>query len=424
MPAVLNTEESAALAAVDEDAVAATLLDLLAVPSVTGSAAESELQHRLAGHLDRLGLDVDLWSMDLPTLRADPGFPGTEVPREEAWGLVATSPEGGDGPTMILQGHVDVVPPGDLARWEGDPFTPRVRGDVVHGRGACDMKAGLVANLAALAAIRAAGVRLHGRVAGHFVVGEEDGGIGAFGTLRRGHSGDACVISEPTGGTLVTANGGALTFRIEVPGLAAHASTRDAGVSAIDAYAPIGAALARLEARRNTGPDALMAEYPIPYSVSVGTLRAGDWASSVPDLLVAEGRLGVRLGEEPAAARADFERCVAEACAGHPWLRDHPAVVTWPGGQYASGRLDDGHPLRGLVAAAHADATGLPRPRERGAPYGSDLRLYAAAGIPTVQFGPGDVRLAHGNREQVSVSETVAVSRALVLAVLRTVGTE
>jgi acetylornithine deacetylase len=79
---------------------------------------------------------------------------------------------------------------------------------------------------------------------------------------------------------------------------------------------------------------------------------------------------------------------------------------------------------RDLVAAAHADATGLPRPRERGAPYGSDLRLYAAAGIPTLQFGPGAVRLAHGNREQVSVSETVAVSRALVLAVLRTVGTK
>lgn len=424
MAPALSTEESAALAAVDEAAVAQMLLELLAIPSVTGSAAESELQHRLARQVDRLGLDVDLWSMDLPTLRAHPDFPGTEAPRDEAWGLVATTSGGDDGPTMILQGHVDVVPPGDLQRWDGDPFAPRVVGNVVHGRGACDMKAGLVANLAALTAIRTSGARLHGRVATHFVVSEEDGGLGAFATLQRGHTGDACIITEPTSGALVTANAGALTFRIEVPGQATHASTRDAGVSAIDAYLPIHQALARLETRRNAVVDPLMAEAGIPYALSVGALRSGDWASSVPDRLVAEGRVGVRLGEDPAEAIADFETCVAQACADDPWLRDHPAVVTWPGGRFASGRLPAGHPLGDLVRGAHADAVGGPPVREHGAPYGSDLRLYAAADIPTLQFGPGDVRLAHSAREQVSLPEVVAVARTLVLAVLRTVGTK
>lgn len=424
MTAVLSAEERAALEAVDETAIAGLLRELIAIPSVTGSAAESEMQHRLAGQLDRLGLDVDLWPVDLPALRAHPGFPGTEAPREEAWGLAAITPGGDDGPTMILQGHVDVVPPGDLQKWDGDPFVPRVVGDVVHGRGACDMKAGLVANLAALTAIRASGARLRGRVAAHFVVGEEDGGLGAFATLQRGHTGDACIITEPTGGTLVTANAGALTFRIEVPGQATHASTRDAGVSAIDAYLPLHQALARLESRRNTATDPLMTEYTTPYALSIGTLRAGDWASSVPDRLVAEGRLGIALGEDPAAAVADFETCVAEACAQDPWLRDHPAIVTWPGGRFASGRLPAGHPLGALVRDAHADAVGGPRVRERGAPYGSDLRLYAAADIPTLQFGPGDVRLAHSAQEQVSVPEVAAVARTLALAVLRTVGTE
>ncbi|WP_194918379.1 ArgE/DapE family deacylase [Catenulispora rubra] len=426
MPPTLTADESAALAAIDEPGIATTLRDLIAVPSVTGSAAESELQHTLARRLDQLGLDVDLWPMDLPELRADPAFPGTEAPRQEAWGLVATTPEHADGPTVILQGHVDVVPPGDLALWDGDPFTPRVTGDavtgeVIHGRGACDMKAGLAANLAALAAIQASGVRLRGRVAAHFVVGEEDGGLGAFGTLRRGHVGDACIITEPTSGTLATANAGALTFRIDVPGKATHASTRDAGVSAIDAYLPVHAALAQLETRRNdrAALDPLMAEYPIPYALSVGTVQAGGWVSSVPDLLVAEGRLGVRLGEDPAAARADLESCIAEVCARDPWLRDHPAVVAWTGGQFASGRLPADHPLRDLVQTAHADLTGGPRPRERGVPYGSDLRLYAAADVPTLQFGPGDVQLAHSPREQVSVAEIVAVARTLVLTVLR-----
>ncbi|MBT3165659.1 ArgE/DapE family deacylase [Streptomyces sp. Vc74B-19] len=421
---MLTDDEAAALAAVDEAATARTLKELISVPSVTGSAAESELQHQLAGRLEWLGMDVDLWSMDLPALRADPGFPGTEAPREEAWGLVGTTPDGGDGPTLILQGHVDVVPPGDLAAWDGDPYVPRVTGDVVHGRGACDMKAGLAAHLAALAAIRAAGIRLRGRVAAHFVVGEEDGGLGAFGTLRRGHGGDACVIAEPTAGTLITANAGALTFRIAVPGKAAHGSSREQGVSAVDAYLPLHRALAALEAERNRDPDPLLAEYPIPYGLSVGTLRAGDWASSVPDLLVAEGRFGVRLGEDPARARAALERCVAEACAADPWLRGHPATVTWPGGQFASGMLPEGHPLADAVAGAHTDATGGPAPRRRGATYGSDLRHYTGAGIPALQYGPGDIAVAHSEREHVSVREVVEAARTLVLTVLRTVGTK
>jgi acetylornithine deacetylase len=419
----LTRAESDTLAAVDEAAIATTLPELLAIPSVTGTAAESQAQHWLARRLRGLGLDVDLWSMDLPALQGDADFPGFEAPRDEAWGLVGVTGEG-DGPTVILQGHVDVVPPGDLARWEGDPFTPRTVGGVVHGRGACDMKAGLVANLAALAAIKASGVRLRGRVAAHCVVSEEDGGLGAFGTLRRGHTGDACIITEPTSGNLITANAGALTFRIEVPGQATHASTRDAGVSAIDAYLPIHRALARLEAVRNRAPDPLLARYGVPYALSVGKLCAGDWASSVPDLLVAEGRLGVRLGEDPAVAREQLESCVAETCAADQWLRDHPATVAWTGGQFASGQLKDGDPLRGLVQTACADATGRPRPEECGAPYGSDLRLYAAAGIPTLQFGPGDVRLAHGPGEQVPLAEVVDVTRTVVLAVLRAVGTD
>ncbi len=116
---MLTDEESAALAAVDEAGTARTLMELISVPSVTGSPAESELQHQLAGRLEWLGLDVDLWSMDLPALRAEPDFPGTEAPREEAWGLVGTTPDGGDGPTLILQGHVDVVPPGTWPRGTG-----------------------------------------------------------------------------------------------------------------------------------------------------------------------------------------------------------------------------------------------------------------------------------------------------------------
>jgi acetylornithine deacetylase len=419
----LSPTERRALTAVDAADAVALLVELVRVPSIGGTDAEADIQHRLAKRLMDLDLDVDLWPLDLPALSETPGFPGTECARTEAWGLVGTAPGATAVPSLILQGHVDVVPPGDLARWSGDPFDPVVSAGRIAGRGTCDMKAGVVANLAALAAVRRAGVVLRDSFALHFVIGEEDGGLGAVGTLARGHTGRACVITEPTSGTLITANAGALTFRIEVPGIATHGSTAYAGHSAIDAYLVIHQALARLQERRNRLVEPLMTEYPVAYPISVGRLSAGDWPSSVPDLLVAEGRMGTRIEEQPTDARAALEQAVADAAAADPFLRRHPPRVLWGGGQFAGGHLPTPSGLREMVATAHADALGRSRPRERGAPYGSDLRLYQGGGIPTLHYGPGDVRLAHGPDESVSVEELLTVTSVLVLAILRACGT-
>jgi acetylornithine deacetylase len=419
----LSSVEERALAAVDSAAIVGELTELLAIPSVGGADAEADIQQVLAQRLDRLGMDVDLWGMDLPALAATPGFPGVEVERGEAWGVVGTRPGESDVPALVLQGHVDVVPAGDLAQWRSDPFEPAVVGGRVHGRGACDMKAGVVANLAAMTAIQKSGVRLRDGVALHLVIGEEDGGLGAFGTLARGHTGRACIISEPTSGTLITAAAGALTFTLEVQGKATHASTPYAGASAIDAYLALHWALAALQAERNAVVEPLMREYPVPYPLVIGRLRAGDWSSSVPDLLVADGRLGLRIEEDPADARRQLEERIVEVSAQDPFLRDHPPVVRWSGGQFAGGHLPAGDPLRDLVQQAHTDVTGGPALRERGAPYGSDLRLYAAEGVPTLHYGPGDVRLAHGPDESVEIDDVVRVTEALVLSALRACGT-
>ncbi|MER5322679.1 ArgE/DapE family deacylase [Streptosporangium roseum] len=415
----MSDNEARVLDALDEAETVRLLAELVRVPSVTGTDAESDLQHRCGSLLTEAGLDVDAWKLDLDALRAAPGFPGTEAPRVEGYGVVGVT--GGEGdPALVLQGHVDVVPTGDLAKWQGgDPFGARISGNVLHGRGACDMKAGLAANLAVVAALRRSGVRLVRPLAVHCVVGEEDGGLGAFATLARGHRGEAAVITEPTGGAVIAAAAGALTFRIEVAGRAAHGATRYEGVNALEVFWPVFEAIRRLEADRNRDPDPVFDGNPLPYPIEVGTVRAGDWSSSVPDLLVAEGRLGVRLDEDPAEARLALEGAIAEI--GHPWLRAHPPAVTWPGGQFASGRLPAGHELLDQVAAAVADVTGA-RPAESAAPYGSDLRLYVAGGIPALHYGPGDVRLAHAPREQVDLRELRDVTRALALLVLRRCG--
>jgi acetylornithine deacetylase len=410
-----------ALSSVSAAQVVSLLQELVRIPTITGSAEESAGQHHLARRLDALGMDPDLWQLDLATLLADPEFPGLEAPRDEAWGLVG-SYGGTDGPTLVLNGHLDVVPTGDLSAWTTDPWAGEVRADRVYGRGACDMKGGLACQVMAVTALRDAGVRLRGRVQLQSVVGEEDGGVGTFATLRRGHTGDLAVVCEPTSLGIVPACAGALTFRLTVPGLSVHASVRDEGVDAVDKYLLVHQALRALEARRNKDVHPLMAGYVIPYPLSVGTVRAGDWASSVPDLLVAEGRLGVALGEDVASARRELETCITELCAGDPWLATHPVVVEWYGGQFAPGQLPASSPLLGLVAGAHADLHG-DVPAVFGAPYGSDLRLLAAGGIPTVHYGPGDVRRAHAADESVPVAELVKVTQTLVLLIAQVCGT-
>lgn len=418
MTSDLSPGVAAALSAITPELLVCTLQELLAVPTVTGSAAESEGQHLLATRFDRLGLETDLWQIDLDHTLRVPGFPGLEAPRDEAWGLVGTTPVTGDGPTLVLNSHLDVVPLGDPTAWTVDPWAGTVRDGHVLGRGACDMKGGMACTIVALEALQQAAVPLRGRVALHSVVGEEDGGLGTFATLLRGHTGDAAVVPEPTALAVIPACAGALTFRLTVHGRAAHASVRDEGVDAVEKYLLVHAALRALEARRNSDPHPLMRDSAIPYPLSVGIVRAGDWASSVPDLLVAEGRLGVALGEDPDAARRQLEQCLADLGTHDPWLAAHPVTVEWYGGQFAPGMLPADDPLLPQVLAAHTDLHGTV-PRVHGAPYGSDLRLLTAAGIPTLHYGPGDVRVAHGPDESVPVQDLVDVTRTLVLLISR-----
>jgi acetylornithine deacetylase len=250
------------------------------------------------------------------------------------------------------------------------------------------------------------------------VIGEEDGGLGTYALLRRGWRADACIIPEPTSLDIAPGNCGALSFRILVPGRAAHASRRLTGVSAIEKFVPLFAAVRRLEAERNAVKHPLTARWDLPLAIEIGTVSAGEWASSVPDLLTAEGRMGVALGEEPAAARQAFEAAVVAACADDPWLREHPARVQWWGGQFAPGLTDANAEIVQVVRRAHAAVS--PRPQATWAtPYGSDLRLmHGIGGVPTVHYGPGDVALAHGPAESVEIAEVLTATRALALAVL------
>jgi len=403
--------------------IVADLANLVRLPSMSGSDEENQIQAELAARLQGDGLDVDHWQIPLAETLAQPDFPGVEVDRSEAFGVVAVHRGAGGGPSLMLNTHVDVVPPGDLAAWgEAAPFSGRVHGDVVEGRGACDMKGGLVASLWVMRAMRELSIPLRGDLLLGAVVGEEDGGLGTYAMLQRGWRADACVIPEPTSLDIAPGSHGALTFRLTVRGAATHGSRRTSGVSAIEKFVGVFPAIRRLEARRNEIKHPLAARWDLPIPIEIGTVRAGDWASSVPDLLQADGRMGVAIGESLDAARAALEQALAELGDTDPWLRQHPVEISWWGGQFASGLTEADASIVQSVRSAHQHVSSHPQDTWV-TPYGSDLRLMRTiGGVPTVHYGPGDAALAHGPREQVPIAEVLTATRALALAAMKHCG--
>jgi acetylornithine deacetylase len=407
---------------VDRERLLADLRALIRIPSITGS--EEAVAAWAADALGDLGLAVEVVTPDPAAIRADPDWPGEEMARSSLPVVIGRAGRAG-GRRVILSGHLDVVPPGDPATWTTDPWGGELLDGRVYGRGANDMKGGVAAILAAVRALRAGGDldRLAGELVVALVPSEEDGGQGTLAAIRAGVTGDLAVIPEPSNLDIVVAHAGAITFRLTVPGRAAHASQRREGVSALDNLFTLVKALEADEARRNAAEtDPLMTVLGLPYPTIVGIVSGGEWASTVLDRVVADGRYGVRLGQGPADAETELRAVIDAACADDPFLRDHHATVEITGGRFGSTRVPSDHPLP-VGLADVAEALSGRRPELLGEPYGADMQMFVnVGGTPCVIFGPGDVKVAHSADEYVPLDEVETCARVLAAWVLQEVG--
>jgi acetylornithine deacetylase len=400
--------ENAALAAINDEKLLADAVEIIRIPSVTGN--ERPALERLAALAAARGLEPDLHEHDLEALRAHPDHPGEEMPRTELWGLTATLAGAAPG-RVCINGHVDVVGPGTIA-WRHGPWSGALEDGRLYGRGSVDMKGAVVAALHALGAVRAADVPAPETVL-QCVGSEEDGGLGTFAALERDTAFDAALIPEPTGFDLVCAHAGALTASCTIPGRSAHAAHRLEGCSAIDRYVAVHAALEDLERRLNADVrHPLMRDLPLPYPLLVGRVEGGEWASQVPDRVTCEVRVGMPVGADAAEVRAAFEDAAS--------LDDGeaPVEVRWTGGAYLPAETDADGPWVRLVAAALADERGA-EPRRAGVPWGADMRLFTARGIPCTMAGPRGIERAHAVDEWVATDDLVTLARALVRILVR-----
>jgi len=392
------------------------LAELVAAPTVLGN--EEPGQRVMARAFADCGLEPrDVW-LDAEALRAHPHSSPFSWEVASKRNVVADWRAGAaGGRSLILNGHIDVVPPAASALWTGDPFTPRRDGDWLYGRGAGDMKAGLVAVAGAVRALRSTGVELAGDVQLQSVVEEECTGNGALQCLIDGAHADGCVLAEPHPDHLTIAQVGVIWFHVEVSGRPVHAAYAGTGHNAIDAAYTVLGALRELEAELNSDPPPPYSTIAHPINLNPGIVAGGDWTSTVPARCTLSCRLACYPGTDPYELRARVEQTVASAVRESPF----EAMVRYDGFICEGSIVPAGEPVVQMLSWAYAQVHGE-APALRPTTATTDARHFIRSGIPAVCYGPRAESI-HGIDERVSLSSMMQCAEVLARFVVAWCGT-
>lgn len=397
---------------------------LLRIPSVTGN--EGPAQTWIADLYRRSGLTTEVRAVDYERISKHPDYCGlreTNDAYRDRPNVIGTQDGSGDGRSLLLNGHIDVVSPEPAEQWRHDPWGAEIDDGRLYGRGANDMKANLIANFMAVRCLRDLGLEPEGDLILQSVIEEEaGGGGGTLALLESGSVADAVIISEPTNLGVRVGSGGVLYFRVLVEGRTAHAGNAHLGTNAISRMIPIFQALERLDQERGARKAPLFEQgsYGRSCHLNLGVLHAGDWPSTVPGSAVLEGRLGFLPHEEAGAVKEELAQVVSSVADEDPWLREHPPRVEWYGFRAAPWLEPDDSPLVAVVRDAASrmlgEAVGL-----HARASAVDNRFAPSYGMPTLCFGSrggGN----HGIDEYVELNSLAPLTATLALTALQWCG--
>ncbi|WP_411333089.1 peptidase [Metabacillus indicus] len=367
----------------------------------------------------QLSLDIDLWEPGGKALKQHPHFVATRTSFKDSPNIVGVMKGSGGGKSVILNGHVDVVPEGDLKQWEVDPYQAVVKDNRLYGRGSTDMKGGNVCLLMAMEAIKASGISLKGDVIFQSVIEEESGGAGTLAAILRGYKADAAIVPEPTKMKIFQKQQGSMWFRLKVKGRSAHGGTRYEGVSAIEKTTLVVEHLLQLEQKRNKRiTDPLYQTIPIPVPINIGKIEGGTWPSSVADLVKLEGRCGIAPNEKIEDVQAEFQGWIDELSSKDEWFKEHPAELEWFGARWLPNEIDGTHPLTEALSKAYVDILES-EPVIEASPWGTDAGLLSqAGGIPSIVFGPGETEMAHFPNEFIDIDQMISCTKVIAAFLL------
>ncbi len=395
------------------------LQQLVRFPSTRGN--EAPLQDWMARQFAQRGYSVDRFTLaDVPLPAHPKASPMVEADPARSVQVVATHrAENATGRSLILQGHIDVVPEGPLEMWTYPPYSAHIHDGWMYGRGAHDMKSGVSAMVFAMDALKTAGLAPAADVHVQTVTEEESTGNGALATLLRGYRAEAALIPEPTGGTITRAHTGTLWFRVKVRGVPVHVAVAQSGSNAIMSAYHLVLALQQhtetLNEAARTHPWYNGIDRPLKFNP--GIIRGGDWASSTPAWCEVDCRIGLLPGTDVAEAQRGVEQAVAAAARTDNFLSNNPPEVEWHGFLADGYVLEPGTEAERVLAAAHTAAFGREM-EARITTAVNDTRFYGLYyDIPGLCYGPkGEGAHAFDERTNLAQLETTTLSIAAFIA--------
>ncbi|WP_221564730.1 peptidase [Alkalihalobacillus sp. TS-13] len=383
-----------------------------------GSVQENEegVQKLVRDHLEKLGLEVDYWIPCEEEFLNHPYFCATRTDFSKSPNVVGRWKGTGGGKSIVLNGHIDVVPAGDPNQWDHDPYSGHIQDGKMYGRGVTDMKGGNLSLLLAIQCLKELGIKLKGDVLFHSVIEEESGGAGTLAAVLRGYTADAALVPEPTNMKIFPKQQGSKWFRLKVLGRSAHGGTRYEGVSAIEKAMVVLKAIQTLEKDRNARvDDPLYAKTPIPLPINIGKIEGGSWPSSVPDEILIEGRVGVGPQETLEDVKAEFEEALHRI--DDEWFSEHPVQIEWFGAQWLPGSIDLEHELMGVLQERYQEVLGT-APEIEASPWGTDGGLLTQIGnTPSIVFGPGVTAYAHYPNEYIELEKVFQAAEVFALVI-------
>lgn len=429
--------EAEILAAVEkrEARIVETLTDMIAFESVSrpdpvpAGPGEAPCQAYLQKRLDTLGFETELWEPDpVPLLAKYRGRPGAIEGRkfDRRPNLGGRLRGSGGGRSILLTGHVDVVPTGPIEHWRTNPFQPVIKGRVILGRGAVDMKGGVAAMLMAIETLKEMDIGLRGDVIFSTVADEEICSMGALALADRGYTADAGIMTEPTANAVAPICYGILWGRIIIDGVGGHAELvprhwRDGGP--MDAIALCRQVLDGIDILNHRWQHDPRKNHPLmrwPCQVIATQIKAGEHPSSYAgraEIVFDAKYLPAERDElgRGSHIRDEITTHLEGICQGDPYLHLHPARIEWMLDADCT-EVPSDHPFVRTMQGA-ARAVGL-SDQLTGFSSHSDIGIPTELGnTPTLNFGPGEPSQAHQPNEQVTIDELVNCTKAIAIAI-------
>ena len=395
------------------------LQSIVREPSTIGE--EAGAQKLVEERLRAKNLEVDVWTPEHEELLKSDFYNPIRENYENSPNVVGVlKGTQKKGRSVILNGHIDVVPAGDLNKWKHGAYSGKVIDNKLYGRGTTDMKGGNVATLIALETIINLGIKLKGDVIYQSVIEEETGGAGTISAIQRGYTADIAIIPEPSEMKIFPKQQGSLWFNIHIQGISAHGGTRYEGVSAVEKGIIVFNQLLEFEEKRNEKyrKQTLYKDNPIPIPINIGEFNGGIFPSSVPEEAIIKGRYGVGPDETIKEAKEAFQNMLDNLVYLDDWFKKYPATVKWEGIHLPPGGSDLDHPMLDILKEKY-EAIENEKPVVAGSTWGTDGGLLTQYGnIPSIVFGPGTTSMAHFTDEYVELDKLFKTAEIIALSII------